>query len=73
MDVDSLIYLMFRCFALLCCSGILRNQRLMSGVTAGVIGLTLAIALFAGPLYRLCERAAADATDPLSYLSAVLP
>ena len=54
-------------------SGILRNQRLMSGVTAGVIGLTLAIALFAGPLYRLCERAAADATDPLSYLSAVLP
>ena len=54
-------------------SGILRKQPLMSGVTAGVIGLTLVIALFAGPLYRLCGRAAADATDPLSYLSAVLP
>jgi multicomponent Na+:H+ antiporter subunit D len=42
--------------------GVLRHHPLMSTVTAGVVVLGLAIALFAGPLYRFCERAAAELT-----------
>ena len=53
--------------------GILRKHPMMAGVTTAVVTLTLMIALFAGPLYRFCERAAVDVTDAASYPSAVLP
>ena len=54
-------------------AGILRKHPLMSGVTTAVVTLTLLIAVFAGPLYRFCERAAIDVTDSLAYPTAVLP
>ena len=44
----------------------------MSGVTVAVVTGTLAIALFAGPLYRFCERAAFDVTNTASYTAAVI-
>ncbi|MGI9579442.1 MAG: proton-conducting transporter membrane subunit [Microthrixaceae bacterium] len=53
--------------------GILRHHPLMSAVTGGVVAITLGIALFAGPLYRFCERAAADVTTIGTYSTAVLP
>jgi multicomponent Na+:H+ antiporter subunit D len=53
--------------------GILRKHPMMATVTTAVVTLTLMIALFAGPLYRFCERAAIDVTDAASYPSAVLP
>jgi multicomponent Na+:H+ antiporter subunit D len=53
--------------------GILRHHPMMAGVTTAVVTLTLAIALFAGPLYRFCERAAADVTEPGVYSREVLP
>ena len=34
--------------------------------------MTLAIALFAGPLYELSERAAQGLLDPSAYIGAVL-
>jgi hypothetical protein len=46
---------------------------MMAGVTTAVVTLTLLIAVFAGPLYRFCERAATDITDGTSYSTAVLP
>lgn len=52
--------------------GILRHQPLMSTVTGGVVLGTLGIAVFAGPLYRFCERAAGDVTNAASYITAVL-
>jgi multicomponent Na+:H+ antiporter subunit D len=54
-------------------AGILRRHPLMAGVTTAVVTLTLLIAVFAGPLYRFCERAAIDVTDATSYPAAVLP
>ena len=36
-----------------------------------VVG-TLALALFAGPLFELCQRAGADLLDPVAYRTAVL-
>ncbi|MEM1333821.1 MAG: proton-conducting transporter membrane subunit [Actinomycetota bacterium] len=54
-------------------TGILRHHPLMGGVTATVVTGTLVIAVFAGPLYRFCERAAIDVTDITSYVTAVLP
>ncbi|MFN3218173.1 MAG: proton-conducting transporter membrane subunit [Acidimicrobiales bacterium] len=54
-------------------TGILRNHRLMAGVTTTVVAATVLIAVFAGPLYRLSERAADDVTDADSYSTAVLP
>lgn len=46
---------------------------LMHGATIALVGLTLAIALFGGPLYELSERAAAGLVDPTAYVRAVLP
>lgn len=40
--------------------------------TGGVVLLTLALAVWAGPFYELCERAAADLLDPTDYVQAVL-
>ncbi len=53
--------------------GVLRHHPLMSSVTITVVAATLAIALFAGPLYRFAERAAADITTSGSYHEAVIP
>ena len=53
-------------------TGVLRHHPLMSGVTVAVVTGTLAIALFAGPLYRFCERAAFDVTNTASYTAAVI-
>jgi len=35
--------------------------------------VTVAIALFGGPLYELSERAAQSLVDPSAYIGAVLP
>lgn len=45
-------------------AGVLRRHPLMSAVTGGVVALTLAIALLAGPVYRYCERAARQLAVP---------
>ncbi|MCU0311413.1 MAG: Na+/H+ antiporter subunit D [Acidimicrobiales bacterium] len=50
----------------------LRTPAIMNGATIALVGLTLAIAVFAGPLYDLCQRAAEDLLDPSAYVSAVL-
>ena len=40
--------------------------------TGALVVGTLALALFAGPLYELCQRAATDLLDPVAYRTAVL-
>jgi len=45
----------------------------MLGSTIALVVLSLAIAVWAGPLYALCERAAVDLLDPSTYVSVVLP
>jgi multicomponent Na+:H+ antiporter subunit D len=52
--------------------GVLRHHRVMTGATVAVVAGTLAIAVFAGPIYEFCERAAAELVDPSSYARAVL-
>jgi len=52
--------------------GVLRHHRLMSSATVVVVGGTLAIAAFAGPLYSFCVGAAAQLVDPSQYIEAVL-
>ncbi len=52
--------------------GRLGGPPLMIAPTAALAALSLAIALFAGPLYSLSERAAADLLDPSTYRHAVL-
>ena len=47
------------------------TPRIMTLATAGLVLLTVAIALWAGPIYHLCERAAAGLLDPSAYLAAV--
>ena len=44
----------------------------MLASTAALVGLSLALAVFAGPLLELCQRAAADLLSPSAYISAVL-
>jgi len=44
----------------------------MLGATTALVVLSLAIAAFAGPLYELAERAAADLLDPAGYVGLVL-
>jgi len=46
--------------------------RLMFGATGIVVGLTLAIAVLAGPLWDMSERAAENLIDPTNYISEVL-
>jgi multicomponent Na+:H+ antiporter subunit D len=46
--------------------------RLMVAATTALAALSVAIAVAAGPLYRLSERAAADLLDPTAYIDAVL-
>jgi multicomponent Na+:H+ antiporter subunit D len=45
---------------------------LMTVSTVVVVGLTVALMVFAGPLYDLAERAAADLLAPQTYVDAVL-
>ena len=49
----------------------LGTPALMNGATVALVGVTLAIALFGGPLYELCQRAAQDLLDPSAYVAAV--
>ncbi|MCU0269007.1 MAG: Na+/H+ antiporter subunit D [Acidimicrobiales bacterium] len=58
---------------LLATPGRLHTPLLMNVSAAALVTLTVAIALFAGPLYDLCERAANDLLDPSAYVQAVLP
>lgn len=44
----------------------------MLGATIALVAISLAIAVFAGPLYELAERAAADLLDPAGYVEVVL-
>ncbi|GAB3121355.1 Na+/H+ antiporter subunit D [Glaciibacter psychrotolerans] len=46
---------------------------LMTGATTAMLALTVALTLFAGPLFELAGRAAVDVEHPLSYIDAVLP
>jgi multicomponent Na+:H+ antiporter subunit D len=50
----------------------LKFPRLMSGATVGIAAVSVAIAVFAGPLYAYSERAAADLVDPVRYIDTVL-
>jgi multicomponent Na+:H+ antiporter subunit D len=52
--------------------GRLRTPWLMNAAAAGLVALTVAIALLAGPLYELCTRAAQQLVDPSAYATAVL-
>jgi multicomponent Na+:H+ antiporter subunit D len=45
---------------------------IMNAATIALVGVTIAIAVFAGPLYELCERAAEGLLDPTAYVNAVL-
>ncbi len=44
----------------------------MTAPTVALVAVGLAIALFAGPIYGLCSRAAAQMTAPGGYSSVVL-
>jgi multicomponent Na+:H+ antiporter subunit D len=50
----------------------LRTPVLMTTATVGLVAVTLAIALFAGPIYDLSHRAAEGLVDPSAYIHAVL-
>ncbi len=52
-------------------AGILRQRPTMAGATAALVAVSLAVALAAGPLYGLCQRAADDLTTPGFYASQV--
>jgi multicomponent Na+:H+ antiporter subunit D len=52
--------------------GRLGGPALMILPTAALAAISLAIALWAGPLYDLSERAAIDVLQPASYVRAVL-
>jgi multicomponent Na+:H+ antiporter subunit D len=44
----------------------------MTGATVAMVGVGLALAVWAGPVYGLCERAAANAVDGDAYVRTVL-
>ncbi|HEY6531048.1 MAG TPA: Na+/H+ antiporter subunit D [Acidimicrobiales bacterium] len=50
----------------------LRAPILMTGSTIVLVGVTVAIAVFAGPIYDLCHRAADSLLHPAAYVDAVL-
>ncbi|HVM18824.1 MAG TPA: proton-conducting transporter membrane subunit [Egibacteraceae bacterium] len=52
--------------------GPLRPPALMTGATIGLVAVTLGIALAAGPLWTLSERAATGLLQPATYIEAVL-
>lgn len=51
---------------------VVTGHRTMLGSTAFLVAVTIAIAIFAGPIYSLCERAAQDLLDPTGYISVVM-
>lgn len=53
-------------------TGVLRHHRLMSATTVVLVVVTLAIAVFGGPIYDFCVRAGAELVDPSVYRQAVL-
>jgi multicomponent Na+:H+ antiporter subunit D len=50
----------------------LRTPVLMTTATVGLVAVTVAIAVFAGPIYDLSHRAAEGLVDPGAYIRAVL-
>ncbi len=52
--------------------GPLGGPALMIGATGALVMCSLAVAVFAGPIYALSERTAQDLLDPSSYVQAVL-
>jgi len=50
-----------------------RTSVLMVGATTGLIGLTLCLTVFAGPLFALADRAAGNVATPDSYVESVFP
>jgi len=46
---------------------------LMTGATAVLLALTVALTVFAGPVFGLTSRAAANIADPATYIDAVFP
>lgn len=46
---------------------------LMTGATAALLALTVALTVFAGPVFGLTARAAANIADPATYIDAVFP
>jgi multicomponent Na+:H+ antiporter subunit D len=50
----------------------LGTPALMNAATIGLVGLTVAIALYGGPLYDMCERAAQGMLEPSGYIDEVL-
>ena len=50
---------------------VVHTPALMTLSTVALVGLTVAIAIGAGPIYELCERAAAELLDPSTYVRAV--
>lgn len=53
-------------------AGALGGPVLMVGATAVLVLVSVAVAVWAAPLYDLTERAAADLLDPVRYVEAVL-
>jgi multicomponent Na+:H+ antiporter subunit D len=53
-------------------SGRLPVPMVMTAATIVLVGVTLGIALFAGPIYDLCLRAAESLLQPTAYIDAVL-
>jgi multicomponent Na+:H+ antiporter subunit D len=53
-------------------SGRLPVPLVMTSATVALVGVTLAIALFAGPIYDLCHRAAESLLHPSAYVDVVL-
>jgi multicomponent Na+:H+ antiporter subunit D len=49
-----------------------RAPLLMTGATVVLVGVTVAIALFAGPIYDLAHRAGEQLMQPTAYIQAVL-
>lgn len=48
------------------------HPRLMVASTVALATISVGVAIFAGPLYRLAERVAVDLLDPSGYIEAVL-
>ncbi len=48
------------------------GRLLMTGATAGLVAMSVAISVWAGPLYALSQRTADDLVDPAGYIETVL-
>jgi multicomponent Na+:H+ antiporter subunit D len=53
-------------------AGRLRAPALMTGATLATVAITLGIAVFAGPIFDMAERAATDLLDGTAYARAVM-